>query len=107
MTALIIDRIHETDDATIIEVSTMDLTYDTINLEEGYIAVGPLLFSGSSPFTRSNGSISARIYERLTKASRRAERDVWGSIGAAEGVQERYYREGVYDTLAALQEELT
>ena len=107
MTALIIDRIHETDDATIIEVSTMDLTYDTINLEEGYIAVGPLLFSGSSPFTRSNGSISARIYERLTKASRRLEKRLAANDGYTGFWSQRQYRRGVYDAISALREELT
>ncbi len=81
-------------------IDPTDLTFDTINTEEGYIEVGPLLFSSSSTFTRSNGSISARIYERLTKASRR--RAPWDARTA-----EAMYRRGVYDAIAALQEELT
>lgn len=108
MTGLQIDKIYETDDATVIEVSTMDLTYDTINIEEGHIEVGPLLFSGNSTFTRSNGSISARIYERLTKASRRQpyQYDINGFRSPIHA-QEVAYRRGVYDAISALQEELT
>ncbi len=75
----------------------IDLTYDTINLEDGYIEVGPLLFTSES-FTRSNGTIAARIYERLTKASRRRTSLV---------VIERAYRKGVKDTLEAMRNELT
>ena len=102
MTGLIIDRIYETEDATVIEVSTPDLTFDTINIEDGHIEVGPLLFSGSSTFTRSNGSISARIYERLTKASRRGGTGYPFTRTVSEA-----YRRGVYDAMTALQEELT
>lgn len=52
-------------------------------------------------FTRSNGSIASRLYERLTKASRRAQR-----TGLYSFIGERRYRQGVYDAFKALQEEL-
>lgn len=45
------------------------------------------------PFTRSNGTILARLYERLTKRSRRSNNDA-------------AYRQGIYDAYKALQEEL-
>ncbi len=80
----------------------IDLTYDTINLEDGYIEVGPLLFTSGS-FTRSNGTIAARVYERLTKASRRRvvyydDRD--------RSQDETHYRRGVKDALETLRTEL-
>lgn len=57
-------------------------------------------------FTRSDGSIAARIYERLTKANRRrASKSRARSMVAFES-QEAAYRQGVYDTLAALREEI-
>lgn len=59
----------------------------------------PLLIAGE-PFTKSNGTILSRIYERLTKASRRRQ-------GEARPVSEPAYRRGVYDALKALQDELT
>lgn len=59
----------------------------------------PLLVAGE-PFTKSNGTILSRIYERLTKASRRRQ-------GEARPVSEPAYRRGVYDALKALQDELT
>ncbi len=92
-----------------------DLTYDTINLDEGYIEVGPLLFTAQS-FTRSNGTIAARIYERLTKAIRRrvtASNENWlfGTINAYDhtdvDVDEMHYRRGVKDALEALRAELS
>lgn len=51
------------------------------------------------PFTKSNGTILSRIYERLTKASRRRQ-------GEARPVSEPAYRQGVYDAFKALQQEL-
>ena len=51
-------------------------------------------------FVRSNGTMVARIYERLTKASRRR------TDGSYNSVDESYYRQGVYDTLKALKTEL-
>ena len=54
-------------------------------------------------FTRSNGTLIARIYERLTKASRRREPEKeagWYSP------TEQAYRRGLYDALKALQKEL-
>lgn len=57
------------------------------------------LINTSSTFTRSNGTIIARLYERLTKASRRGGRNL--------GEQwEMAYRRGVYDAYRALQDEL-
>lgn len=62
----------------------------------------PLLFEGET-FTRSNGSAISRIYERLTKASRRRAGD-WDGPGNV--ALEASYRQGVYDAFKALQEEL-
>lgn len=59
---------------------------------------GEDLFNLSSSFTRSNGTVSARLYERLTKKSRRR-----GGLSHAEAM----YRKGVYDALTALQDELS
>jgi len=50
-------------------------------------------------FTRSDGTLFARIYERLTKASRR--RADYSAIGAGSDT-ESAYRRGVKDTLEAL-----
>lgn len=52
-------------------------------------------------FTRSDGTVFARIYERLTKASRRRVEKVH-TIDL-----EKAYRQGVKDTLEALREELS
>ena len=54
-------------------------------------------------FTRSDGTLFARIYERLTKASRR--RADYIAIGMQSDV-ESAYRAGVKDTLDALRKEL-
>jgi hypothetical protein len=56
-------------------------------------------------FTRSNGTVFSRIYERLTKASRRRADAVtppgyWSR-------NEEAYRAGVKDTLEALRSELS
>ena len=52
-------------------------------------------------FTRSDGTLFARIYERLTKRSRRR------TSSEVVGYQEASYREGVKDTLEALRTELS
>ena len=61
------------------------------------------------PFTRSNGTILAKLYERLTKASRRREPDYKRLITIPGGIEdrERAYRQGVYDAFKALQQELS
>lgn len=81
-------------------IAPTNITFDTITFEGelGHIEVGPLLFTAES-FTRSNGTIAARIYERLTKASRRDRRQLW-NLGVS-------YRQGVKDTLEALRTELS
>ncbi len=55
------------------------------------------LFKPGKSFTKSNGTTLSRIYERLTKASRRAAptSDPWG---------EMRYRKGIYDAFTALTE---
>ena len=55
---------------------------------------------GRGSFTRSNGKAAARVYERLTKASRR--RQLPGGDR-----KERAYRHGVRDALAALRTDLS
>ncbi len=59
---------------------------------------GRELIDTNQSFTRSNGTIIALLYERLTKASRR--RDLGGYWW------EQVYRQGVYDAYKALQNEL-
>ena len=83
MTGLTIDRIIEVEDRT-------------------EIHVGPLLFTDES-FTRSNGTVFARIYERLTKASRRRQTIERFGITLAD---ETFYRKGVYDTMTAIRDEI-
>ncbi len=55
-------------------------------------------------FTRSNGTMFSRIYERLTKASRRIQDEFLSTLVDAEEVA---YRRGVKDTLEALRIELS
>ena len=84
------------------------ITFDTINIEEGHIEVGPMLFDHQG-FTRSNGSIAARVYERLTKASRRRQAIYSAgdySLRGNDPLTEHAYRQGLYDALKALQVEL-
>jgi len=59
-------------------------------------------------FTRSDGTIVARLYERLTKASRRtADADWCEPYGALSVSHQAAYRKGVYDAFKALQDELS
>ncbi len=80
---------------------------DLINTERVYaLSVGGFghLLNTTGTFTRSDGSMISRIYERLTKASRRREPDKeagWYSP------TEQAYRRGVKDTLTALRTELS
>jgi hypothetical protein len=62
----------------------------------------PDLF-GTTTFTRSNGSTISRLYERLTKASRRREDSTFSAVDL---VVEDTYRKGVYDAFKALKQEL-
>ena len=68
--------------------------------DEGYM----MEVFNNTTFTRSDGTLFARIYERLTRASRRkANRRAGGVFDA----RERAYRRGVKDTLEALRAELS
>ena len=62
----------------------------------------PLALLDRRPFTRSNGTLVSKIYERLTKASRRRD----NNYEDLEPIVEYAYRRGVYDSFKALQEEL-
>ena len=59
-------------------------------------------------FTRSNGTVFATIYERLTKASRRREiraiEDDFEWVSPADA--ETSYRRGVKDAMEAVRKEL-
>ena len=68
--------------------------------DEGYM----MEVFNNTTFTRSDGTLFARIYERLTKASRR--RADYNAIGAGSDT-ESAYRRGVKDTLEALRTELS
>lgn len=82
MTGLVIDRIEEDEERIIFHVSTFML-----------------------PFTRSNGTMLARVYERLTKRSRRKSIRQ-AKVGSPCSIAERHYRRGIYDAYKALQQEL-
>lgn len=66
---------------------------------------GRALFN-TQTFTRSNGTLFARVYERLTKASRRRYDRIPGPKDIVFQ-RERSYRRGVRDTLEALRAELS
>lgn len=55
----------------------------------------------NTTFTKSNGSRFSKVYERLTKASRR--RAAKTTNAPTQWAEERY-RRGVYDTLKTLQD---
>lgn len=79
----------------------------TVDAEYGDGWYRPMLMRSDQTFTRSNGTLASRIYERLTKASRRRYNeteavDHTGELYAIESA----YRRGVYDAFKALQEEL-
>lgn len=59
-------------------------------------------------FTRSNGTTLSRLYERLTKASRRRVYSKFNEFGftVTNESTERAYRQGIRDAYRALQEEL-
>lgn len=59
-----------------------------------------VLTDTKATFTKSNGTTFSKIYERLTKASRRRVDKVHTQI------VEEAYRKGVYDTLKALNDEI-
>jgi len=59
------------------------------------------LLTDERTFTRSNGTVFARVYERLTKASRRR-----ADPRVGYGWEEMSYRAGVKDALEALRGEL-
>ena len=63
------------------------------------------LLNTTGTFTRSDGSIVSRIYERLTKASRRRVHTMLDGWTNAD--REDAYRQGVKDTLEAVRNELT
>lgn len=56
-----------------------------------------VLIDAGRTFTRSDGTLVARIYERLTKRSRRRQ---------SNHICEANYRRGVYDAFKTMQEEL-
>ena len=67
------------------------------------------------PFTKSRGTIMSRLYERLTKASRRRDmvevydgywQDKDNLNRALHVHKEMAYRRGVYDAYTALQDEM-
>ena len=68
-----------------------------INIHPDLISPSALQLFNNTSFTRSDGTLFARIYERLTKASRRRN-----SLRTVETA----YRRGVKDALEALRTEL-
>lgn len=83
-------------------VATLAMARDPDLFPSGGFARTASVIGADQPFTKSNGTILARIYERLTRASRRSQaRRRTGKLW------ERAYRKGVYDAFKALQDELT
>ena len=70
-------------------------TYGTVYTDE--------LFNEGT-FTRSDGTLFSRLYERLTKASRRKQ-FYYNEFEAQN--REKAYRRGVLDAFTALRSELT
>ena len=112
MTDLVIDRIEEDEENITFHVSYNESSIVPIIIHEARQDIEdtpqPLRRAKEHwrldlPFTRSNDTALARIYERLTKASRRREPDKqvgWHSP------TEQAYRAGVYAAFKALQVEL-
>ncbi len=92
MTDLVIDSITEDDERIIINVSTRE---------------PKILIDIGRTFTRSNGTVVARLYERLTKRSRRKQTSSpFVPGGTLVSDIETAYRKGVFDAYKNLQEEL-
>ncbi len=68
------------------------------------ITISPPLIDVTESFTRSNGTLVARLYERLTKASRRRV-DYYDDRDRSQ--DEAHYRRGVKDAYNALRDELS
>lgn len=80
-----------------------------ITAEEGSVYAYPqdgILLRDNATFTRSDGSIVSRLYERLTKASRRRQDERLAELDHWATEQELWYRAGVYAAYKVLQEEL-
>ncbi len=88
---------------------------DLVNRERVYaLSVGGFdhLLNTTGTFTRSDGTMFSRIYERLTKSSRRRViTSLQGDMPAWDvtdvDIDEIHYRRGVKDTLTALRTELS
>ena len=70
-----------------------------------YIVPTQVLIDLGHTFTRSDGTVVARIYERLTKRSRRRSNAEVDGVRMGDRI-EGAYRKGVYDGFKAMQEEL-
>ena len=101
MTDLIINEIVEDEEKLIIHVSTPFITWWSGTFAKEHT------WRLDMPFTRSNGTVIARIYERLTKRSRRLEKRMARNDGYDAFWSQRLYRKGVYDAFKALQKELS
>jgi hypothetical protein len=83
-----------------------DMTYSYTSMYRDFPYDIPL-DNPNTTFTRSNGTVFSRIYERLTKASRRSPEVPALNEGGRFGAIESAYRAGVKDTLEALRAELS
>ena len=104
MTALINITFDTVDQQGHIETEMIDLApkQETYHEFDGYAFVYLDNLYNAMSFTRSNGTVFARIYERLTKRSRRRPSHYGDHLDA-----EAFYRWGVKDTLEALRIELS
>ena len=117
MTGLVIDRIEEDEENITFHVSYNESSIIPIIIHEARqdIEETPQPLKRTKeywrldlPFTRSNGTALAKLYERLTKASRRKQTSSpFVPGGTLVSDIEISYRQGVYDGFKALQQEFT
>ena len=81
---------------------------ETYHEFDGYAFVYLDNLYNATSFVRSDGTMFSRIYERLTKASRRKPyQHTHDGFASPLHAQEVAYRRGVKDTLEALRKELS
>ena len=114
MTNLIIDRIEEDEENITFHVSYNESSIIPIIIHEARqdIEETPQPLKRTKeywrldlPFTRSNGTALAKLYERLTKASRRRSDPAFKRWHVTDH-RELGFRQGVYAAFKALQVEL-
>lgn len=108
MTNLVLDHIEETDDETIFHMTANEVPRVGVLISIFRQDIDDFPFGEAGrldlPFTKSSGTILSRLYERLTRASRRTAAE-WPDDEVTYQ-REHFYRKGVYDAYSALQDEM-